>query len=420
MTENSDKEETRQLPVLSAQGEALVTQIIDDVFRIDLKEAVHVVEDKLKRLSRQEVGEAFDCLQVALQSLWRFFEALMLVRGQADWAKAHELLLSAAKGFDSIGRAELRDLSIGMGTYSEAIIELQKFNISQALDLIANVTKYLDSAGEFGSKFKPLIDHMGPDALFIAGVKALLELDFSNGKTLIEKASQSAEKVASDYYEEGSPMYNTFQGYARYYKAYYTYLRAGTDFNQFQFDGLIAQKDLVEDALQAKQLLSKGDLQNELTRAAAQISNALLDLLRAYSDLAQLMNNIFHSTFKPGPSALLHIKKRIAAASDSAAKAGTQAAPLVRACAQLSDGVNNLERLAKPSKKDFGAFSGLVASALFLPLFLVVSWSNATFSIGLNAKTLISSCLILALIGGFGFGALRFKSLIFPARTGEE
>ena len=417
MTQENGNEEVKPLQAVSSEAETLVIQTIDDIFEIDMPDVLPAIEKKIKQLNPQEAGEAYDRLHVALQALWHFFYGLQCINEKADWIKAHESFVSAVSGFNAIGHIELRDLSIGFGVYSEASIELQKYNFSQALDLIANVKKYLDSAGEFGSRYRQFLDQMEPDALFLAGAKALMELDFGNGKTLIEKASQSAEKIATQYYEKGSPLYNTFKGLARYHKAYYTYVKVSADFDQFKFDDLLAEKELLEDAVQAEKLLSQGDLQNEVVRSVYNLSCTILDLLRAVSGLAVLMNNILRSSFKPAPIAFLEIKKRISAASDSAAKAGVQAASMVRMCTQLSERANNLERLAKPSKKDFGVFSGLIASALFLPLFLVVSWSNAAFSIGLNPTTLITSCLVLALIAGFGFGALRFKDLILPAPT---
>jgi len=417
---NKEKKKGKQLPVLSPKEEALVQETIEDVFTSDSGEALIIIEAKLRNLDPQEIGAAFEWLQIALQSMWQFFEAIRLVRKNVDWVNAHELLLSAADGFNSIGIRELFDLCIGIGSYSEAIIEIQKSNIGKALELLSDVKKYLDNAGQFGSKFRPLIDHIEPDALYLAGVKALMELDFGNGKILIEQASQSAERVALEYYEEGTPLYNTFQGLARFHRAYYTYNRAYNDFNLYDFDSIIAKKGLAEDAIQARELLSRGDLQNELIRNTVNTSNALVDLLMAIHELAQLMNNIFQSTLKLETSALISVKQRIATASDSAAKSGSQAVIFVRACNLLSDRVKNIERLAKPTKKDFGTLSGLVASATFLPLFLIVSWSNTTFSTGLNATTLITSCIILALIAGFGFGALRFKSLVFPTHNGKD
>jgi len=110
------------------------------------------------------------------------------------------------------------------------------------------------------------------------------------------------------------------------------------------------------------------------------------------------------------------LKKKIRKASDLFSKAGDEAVVYVRMCDQLYNSVNNLERISKPNKKDFGIFSGLVSCALFLPLFLIISWANWFFKIGLEARTIITSSIVLALIGAFGFGALKFKSLIFPIR----
>ena len=114
------------------------------------------------------------------------------------------------------------------------------------------------------------------------------------------------------------------------------------------------------------------------------------------------------------------IKMKVRKAGGLAAEAGPTAMLLVRYCDELSGQIDNLEKVASPGKKDFGAFSGLVACALFLPLFLGVSSANWLLDSPLSEQALLGPSFVLALIGGFGSGALKYTSIIFPSRAGGQ
>jgi hypothetical protein len=394
---------------ISSAEEALIVQTIDKVFNSDVDEALPIIEQLI-----QDADSALVTLQSVLHATWNYFQAIRLVRTEANFVDAFDLLRLAADGFDKAGYRKLSDLSTGMERYVAAVVEVQKMNVSRALELLVSVKEYLRAAGKFGSQFEPMIDHFEPETFFLAGAQAVQNLDFATAQPLIERASQATEKVARDYYQENSLPFNSLCGMSHFYRASYAYYQAWNDLNQFEYDKLSAEENLAQDAAEAQRLLEKGDTENVSFRNALHLSIAFVNLMEVIREFARIMQKVLGSTFKPDMQALIILKQKIGIASDEASEAGPQAVTLVRFCDQLSNQVKNLERLAKPNKKDFGAFSGLVASALFLPMFLVVSWANHALAIGLSASALITSCLVLALIGGFGFGALRFKSLIFP------
>jgi hypothetical protein len=157
--------------------------------------------------------------------------------------------------------------------------------------------------------------------------------------------------------------------------------------------------------------LSKADQSAAQVRANESFAQVLTLLLGAVQEFAAAMQKILRSTFKPDVRTFSAIRSEVLRASDLAAKLGPQGVVIVRLCGNLRDQIYNLERLAKPKKKDFGTLSGIVASALFLPLFLVTSWANQRFAMGLSGGTVMYYTGFLALIGGFGYGALKFKSI---------
>jgi len=410
-------DKTKLLPVLSPKGKALIEQVIDSVFEVNLeKEGLTLVEHLMESWDRQKAGTAFDTLQIVLKSLWNLCKSIRLIRTNSNFVESQNLLQAAAEGFDQAGQENLRDLSKGFCIYVEGFAEFQKMNVTQAVELFKKAKEFLQNAGKYSSQFEPVIDHQEPDILFAAVQNSLMTYDFATAKILTKQASQAAEKVANNYYHDGEPLYNTYLGLAYYYKAFYTFVQTINEFNHFEYDTLINERDLARDAIQAQEFLSKGDTESVLIKHEISISKAFVQLLELLKELAKLMQTVFRSTFKPNPKAFIALKQKIRTASNLVSEAGPSTTSFLRICDQLSNQINNLERYAKPNKKDFGVLSGIVSCVLFLPLFLVASWVNSVFEIGLGGLTLITSCLILSLIGGFGFGALRFKSLIFSIK----
>ncbi len=418
MAENQSGEGTQRALAVPPGVRELVTQMVAEVFG-DLDDSRAVIEQKSRELATVRDTPAFEPLQIALQSLDHFAAAVRLLKTQADFARGGELFESAAEGFNRVGEEEARDLSIGLRVYVGAVLELQRMNVGRGLELFAQVKEYLEKAGDFGQKFEILIDHMEPDSLFVSGVQALSMLDFAAGRALLERASLASERVAKTYYEEGQSERYLFEGLARFYRAYYTFVHSLQQFNQFEYDRIASEEDLAREAREARELLNKSAINTVVVQNVRNLSEVVTNLLESVAGLAAIMQTIFRSTFKPDLKALMALRQKTQAASRAASSlVGPQTATLIRFCDQLSNQINNLERLAKPNKKDFGAFSGLVACGLFLPLFLAVSWANSVFQLKLDASTILSSCLVLALIGGFGVGALKFKSLIF--RSGNK
>lgn len=415
--EKKKMDKTKLLPVLSPKGKALIEQVIDSVFEVNLeKEGLTLVEHLMESWDRQKAGTAFDTLQIVLKSLWNLCKSIRLIRTNSNFVESQNLLQAAAEGFDQAGQENLRDLSKGFCIYVEGFAEFQKMNVTQAVELFKKAKEFLQNAGKYSSQFEPVIDHQEPDILFAAVQNSLMTYDFATAKILTKQASQAAEKVANNYYHDGEPLYNTYLGLAYYYKAFYTFVQTINEFNHFEYDTLINERDLARDAIQAQEFLSKGDTESVLIKHEISISKAFVQLLELLKELAKLMQTVFRSTFKPNPKAFIALKQKIRTASNLVSEAGPSTTSFLRICDQLSNQINNLERYAKPNKKDFGVLSGIVSCVLFLPLFLVASWVNSVFEIGLGGLTLITSCLILSLIGGFGFGALRFKSLIFSIK----
>ncbi len=423
MSDNQIQAIVPKLASLPSEVRSSAGQMVDNIFDAEMPpdQTLSIVAHHLDDLDPKKTGAAYPTLRTLLESVGAYFQALTTITSGGNFGEARELMQQAAEGFDQVGDEVLRDLSVGVGAYCAAVVELKNLNLGHGLELMGQTKEYLKRAGKLGAKYQPIIDAMEPENFYVAAVNAMAFLDFEKAGPLIEKASQAAERFAQNF-QPGTLLYCQYRGMGHYYKAHYRWAKAYNDFNQFKYDELIATPDLTSDAIQAQLFLGKSDMKNEVLRDARSLSVAMVNLLGALAEFAPLMKQVFLSTFKPDLPSLGTIKKKVDAAIEAASSAGPQATPLVRLCNQLSNQVRNLEKTAKPNKKDFGAFSGLVSCALFLPLFLLVSWGNSAFGVGMGASTLAGSCIALALIGGFGYGALRFRSWftgIFSAAGGR-
>lgn len=408
--DSSDPQSSRSLPMSPEERESL-DGIVDEVFELEIEDALSSVSQKMRTLDRSQRGSA---LELLLQALWCYFEAIRLIRADSDFAGACLAMQEAAQGFAQVEQHELLAVSRGLVSYSKALAHLQKSNIGEAQELFRESTNYLKDAGRFGQQFRPLIDHMKPEQLYISGMQSLQMLDFASARSLIEQASLASEKVANDYHQKGSPHHCTFLGLAQFYRANFTFVRAVNDLNNCSFDKLIGDDNLAVDANQACDLLRQGDLENINIRNTLRVSEALVDVLQAVKELARITRSVLRSTFKFDLSTLADLRKRIEDAKSAVSQLGPAATAHIRFYDSLLTRSVNLERFAKPNKKDWGAYSGLVAAGVFLPLFVIASWANMTFEVGVHASMLFTSCIFVALIAGFGVGALKFKTLFAP------
>jgi hypothetical protein len=142
------------------------------------------------------------------------------------------------------------------------------------------------------------------------------------------------------------------------------------------------------------------------------VAGFLSEYLGMAEDLAPLMTKVFAGTFKPDAKTFRQLRLRVAAARDAVAPEGALMLPYLTVCDALDEQLTNLERLATPKPKDFGIYSGVVASITFIPIFVIFAVVNQISNLGASAQLVVSTSLALALIAGFGYGALKFRPLI--------
>jgi hypothetical protein len=397
----------------------LIAQAIDAAFQVEPEEAIVQADENLKQLDTVFGNTGYETLRGVLGALRKFFNAFLFVR-QARHLDAQALFEQSVAEFDRYGQGELGELAEGLACSSGAYLELQKGNISQALESVNQAKEHMKGVGQFGELGALMTLVMERDIFAISAMRAMSSLDYPAAKTAFEQAAQTSERIARDL-DENSAGFNLHQGLAHFYRTYSTFNQTFNRFNQLRYDEVARQTNISADAGRARDLLLNSVKNDEGVNRSAYISEGLGHLLEVVQSLSQFMEKVLGATVKPDAEAFQRSRGKIQTASDLFAKAGPDSVSIIRFCDELSGRLNKIEELTRPSKKDFGKFSGIIACASFLPLFLVTSWVNSAFRVGVNPSTLIWYCIALALISGFGFGALRFKTLLFGEKaTGKS
>lgn len=347
------------------------------------------------------------------------FSSLELAN-KGDFPAAEAKVLPAIQVFNELEMEEIRDLATAFSFYFNAIKMLGQKNFGGAIESFKNIKQYLSKAGEFSSKYELFIEKTEPELLFIIAMKALTELDYPEAKILIEKASEAASSVARKHFDEGDLEYNLFIGYSHYFRANYQLQVASRALASLQLNSIIADSKLVDDAVMSSNYLRIVSDTSVPAKSAFHISVGMVHLLTAISGLAKIMQKVINSTFKEDLNSIEKIQTDVETAKEKFSLAGSEAIVFVRKCDMYLAQINSLQLLSKPKRSDWGKLSGLVSCALFLPLFLCTSWANNAFEVKLQPRELMGTSMALALIGGFGYGALRFKSIFSLSGNGSN
>ena len=387
----------------------------------DYKTSLLLIEEVLSELENASFqGIEIDTWRQFFQALWKFQKAIKLVIEEKDFIEAQSQFKDAKVGFDLIEQNEFFECAIGLEYYMMALIEVQNQNLSKGLELLDLIKTHFKKAGEFGSKYDALMLGMNMDIFSTAGVRAVQNLELDSAKGFFESASQAAEKMALEHKEKDSLEYFSALGFHHYYKALYEFYWAFVKLNEFDYDSIFQESNLTMHAEKAIEFLNLGDKSSKINLDILHISQGIVEILGVIVALSKRIECILSSTIKLDLEATDNLKKKVRLGSELILRAGPTMVPLVKMCNDLTVRLDNLERLSKPNKKDFGIYSGLISVACFAFLLILVAWVNDQFSLNLEFEYLYGIPVVLGLIGGFGFGALKFKSLLPWINKNEE
>ncbi|MGD2094029.1 MAG: hypothetical protein PVH77_03375 [Phycisphaerales bacterium] len=386
----------------------IIEEVKEEIFDANVGDELSMVEDLIQEWLPEAEGTVIEGF---LKSLWNYFYAVKLIREERDYYKISSLTETAAKGFQGTGQQELASLAEAVKAHATAITELRKFNVHRAIEFFKSTAGYFKQAGIYSNSSQPIMDHMKTDLLFSAMMQASQMPDPNLAEILMKQASTASQKVAEQYYEAGTSEHSTYQGLAHFYKAIFALNRVLRDLNNFQYEKLIGNKELAEEAKQARALLKQGNVEDTNISNCLNICNAFIEISEVITMLSSLVLSAFKSSAKADPDTMQKLKDRVHLAISWASQAGPQGVMYIGLCEDLHKKIQNFELFTKQSKKNFIKCSLLSAAALLLPLFIGAFWANGTFNANIGNITLFSYSVAVALVAGLGYNALKFKKI---------
>jgi hypothetical protein len=159
MSDNQTQAIVPKLASLPSDVRSSAGQMVDEVFDAEVppEQALSIVARYLDDLDPKKAGTAYPTLRTLLESVGGYFQALTTITSGGNFGEAHELLQQAAGGFDQVGDEVLRDLTVGVGIYCAAVVEIKNLNLGHGLELMGQ-TKEVPEKGRKAGRQVPALD----------------------------------------------------------------------------------------------------------------------------------------------------------------------------------------------------------------------------------------------------------------------
>lgn len=243
----------------------LLYDLISRISSEDFEESLRLIEIEIKLLENGQTQVSnIETWSTCLKSVWYLYKALKFWITEGNTTLAHENFKNSRIGFEDVGHKELYELTAGLEVYIEGILEVLKFNVDHGLKKIRNVADHFARAGDFGSKYEKLLDHMNQGTFLLSGASAIQLSDFNSAQVLFEESSRCAENLVEKYYSPGEPNHYFFQGQSKYALGLFKFYWAHNKLNNFAFDTIASSDNLGKEIGEAYELLKNCDHSNKL------------------------------------------------------------------------------------------------------------------------------------------------------------
>lgn len=408
--QSDDAPQSARTTQLSTTVLTWLEDLDNSILELELDGILDLVNSSLKNLESTPASDDRYTKVCILHAIGDLHQAIDGVRLHRDFAGAIPLLGKALKSFAQFGLSEKTELATGLILYYRGAVEAKLRNISQAGLLITRARDHLKKAGGYGKGFEFLVDRMHPETLFIAALEQIQLLDFAAASTLIDQASAASTQNAEKYCETQDPDRHEYLGLADHYHAYFTFWDSVLRLGKFDFSHFENGLALAAPALSAAkhfELFGSDQLSIRNLRHMAEGMGAAIQAMALISDA---ISSLSSAPVKAPNSRLIEARKQLAISKTSFSSAGTDCLPLLRIADNLLELVRNIGEVRRPKPKDFGVYSGIIACILFPLVLSSTACANKWLEIGITPWNHMWVAMVLALVGGFGYGAIRFKS----------
>jgi hypothetical protein len=383
----------------AAAVEAVIAEQSPDTFLGRVEAAIEADD----ALPAAKAGARRAVSRQALRTWWYFGQGLDAGAARQT-REALRCYRRAAYGFALLGDRERLEETVEESMILEANEQIQGQNFTEGDRLLDAARRFLENSSRIGREQREKLVACEVESLFQQSGQAFRSGDPFKAEQLLRKAAERLDSLAKSH-DKGSSdldeaLHRMYMGQAGLLRAQAAFLAASREIGLYDFDNLAPGESAA--AEKAAELLAERSPPN------AALAAYYAEVLGIYEQLATIMVKVLGSSFRSdrGEFHALHERVRQARVRVPAA-AGANAGQLAQACDYLDQTLNNLERLAKPSKRDLGIAGGFVACAVFVVLLIALAVVNRLFGIGLSGGTMLASCAPLAVAAGFGLPGLK-------------
>lgn len=372
----------------------LIEQQPQDTFLARVEEAIEA--DKAAPPAQADTNQAVR--RQALRAWWYFGQGLD-AGGARNMEEALRCYRRAAYEFARLGDNEPLEEAIGYGIVSEASLRIQQQKFAEGEKLLDDAYRFFENSSSIGRQQRERLAGIELEARLQQGLQAARSGNPVQAEQLLRSAAQRVNGLAASR-DDDDPLRGMYIGTAGLLQAQAACMAGFRAISLYDFDDIAKGESAA--AAKAAEFLA------ERSPANAALAAFYSQILAILEGLAAIMLRVLSLSFRTEKGGFRELHERVNAARKSIpAAAGADPVPLAQGCDQLNQWLNNLERLAKPSKKDLGVYGGFVACATFCVLLLVIAVVNKAFSLGATATVVFTTCTPLALVAGFGLAGLR-------------
>jgi hypothetical protein len=333
--------------------------------------------------------------------VWWYFGQGLDAGGARHMEEAIRCYRKAAYGFARLGDTAQMGEAVFQGFYSEALQLIRQQNIPEGLARLAEAKDLLERSSSMGTQQREMLASLELEVLLQQSGQAMAVGNQIQAEQLLRRAAEMASGIAGGHGDD-DPLGQMWRGQAGMLRAQADLMAGLYAVALYNFDRIAEGESSSAAAAEAARLLA------DFSPANAATATFCAQLLAVLEDLASVMLRVLSSSFHREKGEFKALRARVMAARRVIpAAAGLDAVRLSQACDQLDAWLNNLERLAKPTKKDLGVYGGFVACAAFCLLLLAVSVVNRAFDLGATAAEIFAACTPLAVVAGFGLAGLK-------------
>lgn len=348
------------------------------------------------------LAQAGTCQAVRRETLrtWWYFGQALDAGGARNMEETLRCYRRAAYGFACLGDKEHLTEAIGFGIVAEAMLRIQQQNFAEGERLLAEARRFFEASPDIGPEARERLVGIEVESLFQQSFQAYRRGDVVLAEQLMRRAAEYVDGLAAHHRGDNDPLHPAYVGQAGLLRAVAATMAGFRAVSLYDFDDVPEGESAA--AKKAAEILA------DSSPANSHLAAFYSELIGVLEDLAAIMLRVLSLSFHSGKGEFRRLHERVKTARKNIpAAGGADPVILAQTCDQLNQWLNNLERLAKPSKKDLGIYGGFVACATFCALLLVVAILNRTFHLGASATVIFSTCAPLAAAAGFGLAGLK-------------